>query len=251
MNEQPLVSIVTPSFNQAQYIEQTILSVLNQSYKKIEYIIIDGGSTDGSVDIIKRYAGNLKYWVSEKDNGQTDAINKGIDKCKGEIIAYLNSDDVYMLDAVQKIVEAYILNKNAAVYYGLCETIDEIGNTVKSFSGGQTSFAILQSKSMVPLIYQPACFFNAKFAKRRPLFTDNYCLDYELLLHLSTYFPMLFINKPIAKYRVHSLAITSQKQDAIYLEKLKLQLRYGGGLYVKWNLLKFYIKRGLGLTKGN
>jgi glycosyltransferase involved in cell wall biosynthesis len=249
MSDLPLVSIITPSYNQVNYIEQTIRSVLNQSYSNIEYIIIDGGSTDGSVNIIKRYEKELTYWVSEKDDGQTDAVNKGIQRCKGELIAYLNSDDLYEENAVALIVNAYLKNPKAAVYYGKCSTINEQGIMIQDYRGGPTSFNFLQSKSMLPYIYQPACFFNAGIATRRPLFIEKYCIDYELLLHLSQSHPFVFLDEHIAQYRIHRHTRTHLEQDLIYLDKLKIQLRYGAGWYVKWNLLKYRIKKLLGYTK--
>src|SRR5437870_3334626 len=111
--EYPLVSIVTPSYNQAAYVEETIQSVLSQDYPRIEYLVIDGGSTDGSVEIIRRYKDQLAYWVSEPDAGQADAINKGAARAHGDLITWLNSDDLLLPGALEMAVEAHFRQPEA------------------------------------------------------------------------------------------------------------------------------------------
>ena len=127
-NDLPLVSIVTPSFNQAAYLEQTIRSVLEQDYPRIEYMIVDGGSADGSVGIIKQYADKLAWWVSEVDKGQTDAINKGFGHAKGQILAWINSDDTYEPGAVSAAVEYLQAHPDVGMVYANCNFINEEGD---------------------------------------------------------------------------------------------------------------------------
>lgn len=121
----PKISIVTPSYNQGQFLERTILSVLNQNYSNLEYIIIDGGSTDGSVEIIQKYEKYLSYWVSEKDQGQVYALNKGFLKATGDIIGWQNSDDIYMPSAFNQIAKLFLEHSDVDIIFGNTIFIDE------------------------------------------------------------------------------------------------------------------------------
>src|SRR5512136_1965980 len=141
---QPLVTVITPSFNQAQFLEATILSVLNQDYPKLEYFVMDGGSTDGSLEIIKKYESRLTGWVSEKDHGQTDAINKGFSRARGDILAWLNSDDTYEINAVREAV-AYLRERpEIGLVYGDANFIDESGRIIGRFPAAQTNYRRLR-----------------------------------------------------------------------------------------------------------
>jgi len=127
----PRITIVTPSYNQAQYLGQTIESVLNQGYPNLEHIVIDGGSTDGSVEIIKRYEGHLAYWVSEKDSGQAKAINKGLAKATGHLFNWINSDDILFPGALWRISDAYVRNPGAGLYVGYNARGDSAGRITR------------------------------------------------------------------------------------------------------------------------
>src|SRR5437667_5688340 len=132
----PRISIVTPSYNQGKYLEQTIRSVLDQGYPNLEYIICDGGSTDISVEIVKKYSDRLAWWCSEKDRGQSDAINKGWRRATGDILAYLNSDDVLLPGAIERVVRAFQQTPSAGVVYGDWTCLDEHGSELGRGQGG-------------------------------------------------------------------------------------------------------------------
>ena len=129
----PKISIITPSFNQAHFLERTMLSVLSQNYPNLEYIIIDGGSTDGSVEIIKKYEDRLAHWVSEKDRGQSHALNKGFARATGDIIGWLNSDDLYCNDALMRVAKACLACPEDEAWYGgiyIADSEDRILNAL-------------------------------------------------------------------------------------------------------------------------
>src|SRR5262245_19170175 len=127
MQYYPRISVITPSFNQAEFIETTILSILQQNYPNLEYLVIDGGSSDGSIEIIQKYQRHLAYWVSEKDRGQAHAINKGLQRATGELIAFLNSDDFYLEDTLARVADRYMRHPGVDLWHGRCRIVDQRG----------------------------------------------------------------------------------------------------------------------------
>ncbi len=130
MNDLPLISIVTPSLNQAGYLGATLQSVLNQDYPSIEYIVIDGASSDGSTDILRRYEARLAYWVSEPDHGQSEAINKGMRRARGQVLAYLNSDDCYLPGALRSVADFFNRRPDIGLAFGSCLVIGQQGEAL-------------------------------------------------------------------------------------------------------------------------
>ena len=124
MNQLPKITVVTPSFNQGNFIRETIESILSQNYDDLEYFIIDGGSTDNTLEIIKEYSNQINYWVSEKDKGQSDAINKGLSRATGELFAWVNSDYILLPNCLQKIAECYLQNKKVDIIHSNSVYID-------------------------------------------------------------------------------------------------------------------------------
>ncbi len=153
----PLVSIVTPSYNQGAFIEETIRSVLSQDYPRIEYIVVDGGSTDGTLSILRKYGDHLT-WFSEPDKGQSDAINKGFRKSHGEILAWLNSDDIYLPGAVRTAAGYLAVHPEVAMVYGDCHMVDEQGQVVGR-SIWIEDFDLMRLVEDLNYIHQPAAFF--------------------------------------------------------------------------------------------
>ena len=228
MSKQPLVSIVTPSFNQAPYLEATIRSVLEQDYPDIEYIIVDGGSSDGSVDIIRRYADRLAWWVSEADKGQTDALNKGFARARGEILAWLNSDDTYQPGAVAEAAAFLQSRPEVGLVYGDANFIDENGKLIGRFPAAQTDYRRLRRGYVH--IPQQAAFFRAElWRKVAPLDPSFYfAMDYDLWVRIAALAPIHYVPRTWANFRLHTQGKTIAADERCWPEMLRVHYRDGG-----------------------
>jgi glycosyltransferase involved in cell wall biosynthesis len=199
----PRVSIVTPSYNQGQFIEETIRSVLLQGYPNLEYIIIDGGSADDSVEIIRKYEPWLAYWVSEPDRGQSHAINKGFKKATGEVFAYLNSDDVYEPNAIAKAVTTLSQNPDAAFVYSDSVLVDAEGRCLSSYPTHQIDFTQLLLGNIIP---QPTVFCSSTVLGARMQVREDlhFVMDYELWLRVLRRYRCVYSPSTFARFRMHS-----------------------------------------------
>jgi glycosyltransferase involved in cell wall biosynthesis len=215
----PCVSVVTPSYNQASFLEETILSVLGQEYPKLEYIIIDGGSTDGSVDIIRKHADHLTYWISEPDKGQSDAINKGLKRATGEILAWLNSDDCYYPGALRAVVDIFQRLPEIGLVFGSAMFVEEDGTPRSVYPGVDRSYFNKLQYWRGWDIPQPTLFF------RRRVYDDfggldksfRYALDYEWLLRVSRTTRAYCSDEVLALYRLHEGSKTGSWQSSKHL----------------------------------
>ena len=204
-NSWPKISIITPSYNQGNYLEQTIRSVLCQNYPNLEYILIDGKSSDQSVDIIRRYSQCLHFWVSEPDAGQSDALNKGFARATGEILAWINSDDYYEKDAFFKVAFQY--KKTGFTFLcGRCQMIDQEGQLIQELHTKKISYNTLiryWKPHFCPP--QPSVFFKRTSLEELGNFNPDlkYAMDYDIWLRASKKYSFRTINENISYYRVH------------------------------------------------
>ena len=225
MNEKPLVSIVTPSFNQGSFLEETISSVLAQTYQPIEYIVIDGGSTDDSVEIIQKHADRLTYWVSEPDRGQSHAINKGLQRSTGAVIGWLNSDDTLMPGTVARVVDA--MEQDPMVVHGSVRLIDADSKTIArpKLAKRNQEFGI-ETIVGEGLVNQPGSFWNRAIMERVGYLNEdlNYIMDFELWVRMAlggARFLRLG-DPPLATYRLTSDTKTVGSLYKVGLEKLRV-----------------------------
>lgn len=208
------ISIISPSYNQAEYIENTIISVISQKYPNLEYLVIDGGSTDGTIDILQKYESHIT-WISEPDTGQSNAINKGIKMSSGDIIAVINTDDTYEPGAFRKINKYFNDNPNTHWVTGKCRIINAYGTEIRKLITAYKNFwlAMKSYKVLLVLDYisQPATFWSKDLIANIGPFNEgnHYSMDYEYSLRTGSEYKLHYINDYLANFRVHSSSKSS------------------------------------------
>lgn len=227
------ISIITPSYNQGQFIEETIQSVLGQTYDNIEYIIIDAVSTDNTLGIIKKYDKDPRLkWISEKDTGQTNAMNKGFSMASGDILAWLNSDDIYDNEKVlESIANEFMNDQDLSLLYGKCYYINEMGIIVGEFESKEFNFERLLNYDC-GIIPQPSCFFTKK-AFNQVLKLDEslyYAMDYDLWIKLGRIGFAKYTPFPVSRFRRHK---QSKTVSSVYRSRFEAWYvsRKNGGRY--------------------
>ena len=204
-NSQPLISVITPSYDQVAYLEATIQSVLAQDYPSIEYMVIDGGSDDGSREIIQSYAEHLTYWVSEPDEGQADAINKGFARATGKYVAWLNSDDVYRPGAVSRAVAILEADPDLGLVYGQLDSVDGHGEVFNTITYQQYDLVDLLA---FRIIGQPSVFMRRAVLEKAGLIdlSYKYLLDHHLWIRMAQHGKMAYVPELWAAARHHESA---------------------------------------------
>jgi glycosyltransferase involved in cell wall biosynthesis len=230
--DEPLVTIVTPCFNAGRYLEATIQSVLAQDYPHIEYLVMDGGSTDNSLDILKRYEGRLD-WVSAKDRGTADAIDTGFERTSGEIFTYVNADDLLLPGAVSAAVDALEHHPEASGVYGDAWWIDESGARIAAYPVKVFDPKLLESECF---ICQPASFVRREaFANLGGLDPElSLTFDYEFWMRFSRLYKLQRIEQPLACSRMHSANKSLGRKKEVFEETFQVLRRNYGYVPFSW-----------------
>ena len=233
MKHWPRITVITPSFNQARFLERTICSVLDQQYPVLEFFVIDGGSTDGSVELIQQYAHQLDWWESTPDGGQTEAINKGLARATGDIIAFINSDDLYMPGTLHTVGERMAGADAPRWLVGKCVHIDEYDEeTDVMFPKAPRSFTeyLMRTSGLIP---QPSSFWSAELFDQCGTFDEDMhtSFDYEWNCRLLAHgVEPTIIDEPLAAFRVHEAAKGVAQADQFEPARQIVARRYAGEL---------------------
>lgn len=215
----PRISIITPSLNQGRFIRRTIESVLSQNYPNLEYLVMDGGSSDNTLDVLNSYSGRVK-WVSENDQGQTHAINKGLRMATGDIVAYLNADDLLLPGSLLKVARVFMDNPEALWATGKCRIINDDDREIRGWLTMYKNFWLhIRSHSVflvMDYISQPATFWRADALTRLGFLDESlhYVMDYDYLLRLYAESPPVFIPEYLAAFRLHVESKTTAKTSS-------------------------------------
>lgn len=228
----PKITIVTPSYNQGQFIERTIKSVLDQQYPNLEYIVMDGGSTDDTVSVLKKYDKKI-IWVSKKDKGQTHAINKGLKKASGSILAYLNSDDTYQPGTFLRIGEFFATHPHAYFVYGHGRLIDSKDKEVGFYNDSPTSRAKLFEQCNIS---QPTCFWRRELLDTIGFFDESFqfTMDYEYWVRVAKQYHLYYLRDVLANTRIHPDAKTSAFTHKLHTEALRVVQTHYGRVHYDW-----------------
>lgn len=240
----PLVSVVTPSYKQGQFIEETIRSVLLQGYPNLEYIVIDGGSTDDTVEVIRKYESWLSYWVTESDRGQSHAVNKGFARCTGELMGWLNSDDIYLMGTIQTIVQEFRARPDAYLVYGDALCTDKESQPLWVFKSRETSLLAKLEYWRGWYIPQPAVFFKRDLYRHIGELEEgfHYALDYDYFVRAAFHYRFHYLPAVLATYRRHEASKTGnwETQKIFFHTECKQAVaRYiksNTSLYWQWKL---------------
>ncbi len=226
------VSVVTPSYNMARFLGETVESVLGQDYPAIEYLVMDGGSTDATVELLRRYEGRLR-WVSEKDGGQSDAVNKGFERTAGDIFAFLNADDLYLPGAITAAVTAFEEHPEAAVVYGEAYYTAEDGGIIRRYPTEPFSRERL---GQVCFICQPAAFMRRRVLEELGVLNSglHYALDYELWMRIAQKYEMVKIDQYLATSRMYRDNKTVRLRKLGCTEVMENLRRYYGYIPPNW-----------------
>ena len=227
-------SIITPSYNQGKYIEDTIRSVLNQNYNNFEHIIFDNKSTDNTINILKKY--NHLKWVSEKDYGQTNAINKGLKVARGDIIGYLNSDDMLMPGAFKFVEDYFKNNRDVDLVYGNCILIDDKSNQIKTRKPERFNLRRLLYLGY-SYIQQPSTFFRKSVIGSTGYFDERlkYVMDYDYWIRIARDDKVLrYVDMDLSLMRIHREAKTFADNKEMFKEAFSISKKYGGNKFVRY-----------------
>ncbi len=227
----PKISIIIPTLNQAKFIEETIRSVLDQNYPNLELIVLDGGSTDGTLEILQKYDDSLT-WISEPDKGQVDAINKGLRMVTGDVVAFLNSDDLYTPTTLMTVGKYFSDHPQANIVTGKCINIDQNGvetrSLIKFYKNFWLKLGIDSCLTVMDYVSQPSTFWRTELIHSIGFFDEQFhnAMDYDYWLRVSQKYKLKYIDQYLSKFRIYPSSITSSNSRAQYDDELRVASWY-------------------------